>query len=249
MPRFAAITLVAALTNLTGCDTQSRVFTYTTESLAGPITEVVIDLDSGTVQATGGGVGQVKSTAVAEWYGDKPHVEFTEEGSTLRVVAKCGRDDTCAVDLAFEMPPDARLVVSGATTDVMVDSLNGPALIRTTTGDIDLKSCSGTLDLTVSDGRIKGKETKSLQTTASTTNGAIELEYVTHVFSVVADTVRGDVSITLPPMSYAVEAKSGDGRVDVQIQQAPSSRRTLHAVASESGNITIKPGTSPDAPI
>lgn len=239
MSRIAAITLVAALATMTGCDSLSQVFTHTTRNTAR-IQEVHVDLDSGSVQVTGGGTGQVKSAAVAQWYGEKPIVDFIEEGTLLRVAVACGRADTCQVDLSLEMPPEAKLFVNGEATDVMVTSVAGPAKIDTATGDIELTGCSGRLDLGVEDGRITGKALTSPHTVAEATNGAIALDYAAIPASVWAETTRGDISMTVPWDRYVVEAKSDDGRVDIRVPQAPSGTHALHAIAHYAGDISIR---------
>jgi hypothetical protein len=239
--RMYRVTALALLTiNLTACDSLSQVFTHTTNSATAPISEVQVELDSGSVQVTAGGEGQVKSAAVAQWVGEKPTVEFVQEGTLLRVIAICGRAETCQIDLAFEMPPAATLRVVGEATYISLASLRGPATLQTGTGDVDLKEVAGALEVSTREGSIRGENLRSQKAIAQTMNGEISLDFAGPVSSAWAETVRGDITMTVPRTSYVVEAKSDDGRVDVAVQQSPSSRRLLHAVAVEAGDISIR---------
>lgn len=235
--RIAALALLA--TTLTACDTTNQVWTHTTNSTTAPISEVRVELDSGTVQVTSGGQGQVKSGAVARWNGDKPQVDFIEEGTLLRIVSICGRAESCTVDLAFEMPPQATLNVVGDATTVMVKDLRGPSTIKTGKGNVELTAVSGTFDVSVREGKITGTELGAERATAQTMTGAISLDFAGAPFHAWAETVNGDISMVVPTMDYLVEAKSGDGAVKARVPQSATARRLLHAIAVESGNVSL----------
>lgn len=249
MSRVALAALVTSAA-LFACDTQSEEFSFISQTASVPVTEVVVELDSGRVQATGtydaGGAPalQVKATALAQWYGERPTVEFIQNGTSVRIVGLCGRHDTCEIDLAIEMPPGATLRVDGDVTDVAVESVHGPTTIETATGDLDLTKVGGPLDLSTREGAIMGRGITADIVEAQTYAGPIGLEFSDPLRSVRADTVKGDIRLTVPPTGYVVEATTGDGTVDILVQQVSFMRKFIHAVAAEAGDIWIGPPES-----
>lgn len=241
-----ALAVIVASTALVACDTQSETYNYNTHSSIGPITEVIVDLDSGRVGAVGvhstsTPVTQVEATAVANWYGEAPTVEFIEQGTVLRIEAMCGRSDTCEIDLSIEMPPGAILRVNGDHTDVEVESLDGPTTIATETGDVTLTKLSGQLDVSTRHGSIVGQDLAMSMAEVQTFEGDIRMEFLKSFRSIVADTVNGDIWLNVPGPSFLIEAKSGDGKVDIEVPTATWARHFIHAIASESGDIWIGP--------
>lgn len=241
MHRFAITALTALVTSaaLFGCDTQNQVFNHTTQGTV-PITEVVVSVDLGTVQVTSSETTQVKSAAVARWVGDKPEVEFVQEGTKLMISASCAEsNEFCDISLAFDMPTDAKLTIEGSTTEVTVASLRGPATIDLNEGDISLEQISGTLDVATHKGSISATGLNAARATMLAWSGKIDAEFKAPIVNVHAETGYGDIHLKVPDMAYDVAAKTNEGNIDVDVKQASDGRRLITALATESGNISI----------
>lgn len=242
MTRFTTATLAAlvASATLVACDTQNQVFSHTTQA-SSAITEVVVNVDVGTVAVTSAvGGTKVKSAAVARWIGEKPEVEFIEEGTRLTISATCAEsNEFCDIDLAFEMPAGAVLKIEGSTLDVKVEDAMGPTTIAINEGDITLARVSGNLDVDTHKGTVTGTDLKSSRGWISSWSGKLDLAFVGPIFNIQADTNFGDIKMKVPYTAYTVEAKTGDGDLNIGVKQDSNSRRLIHAVATERGNVSI----------
>lgn len=236
----ATLSALVASVALVACDTQNQVFSHTTQSSAA-ITEVIVNVDVGTVQVTSAvGGTKVKSAAVARWIGEKPEVEFIEEGTKLMISATCAEsNEFCDIDLAFEMPAGAALKIEGSTLDVTVEDAMGPTTIDINEGDVTLARVGGAVDVDTRKGKVVGTELKSSRGYFNAWDGALNLAFVAPIFNIQADTNYGDITLKVPYSPYTVEAKTGSGDLDIGVKQVSDNRRMIHAVATERGNVSI----------
>lgn len=236
----ATLAALVASATLVACDTQNQVFTHTTQA-SSAITEVVVNVDVGTVQVTSAADGtKVKSAAVARWIGEKPEVEFIEEGTRLMISATCAEsNEFCDIDLSFEMPAGATLKIEGSTLDVTVADAMGPTTIDINEGDITLAGVGGLLDVDTRKGKVTGTDIKSTRAWISSWSGALDLAFTGQIFNLQADTNYGDIKLKVPYSAYTVEAKAGRGELDIGVKQVTDGRRLIHAVATETGNVSI----------
>lgn len=150
----------------------------------------------------------------------------------------------CYVTYTVDVPTGIDVVVRGA---------EGSVTLSEVTGDIDLSSDSGSVDVAQvgggflrmdSDaGSVTATDVSSSDVEATSDAGGVYVAFTRPPQSVLADSDAGGVEVVLPrgDEEYDVEADSDAGGVDVSVDQDGGSPRTVEAT-SDAGGVVVRYG-------
>jgi DUF4097 and DUF4098 domain-containing protein YvlB len=202
------------------------------------------------------GVGDVKIVpgaearivAVEQYNFTAPTVTHSLRNGLLRVAASCpsptgpvnvGLND-CAVDLTVTVPSATTVDAVSEVGDIDVRDLTGAETLRSSDGDIVVQRVVAPVFRASSDtGELRLVGVKSRSLTLHSSDGDINaaLAAAPHVLSASTDT--GDVNLTVPSGTYAVDTHSDDGTTHIRgITQHSDAPRTISARTSD-GDITV----------
>lgn len=225
-----AVGAVALLWNL------GRSTTSTSAEFPEPVDRVVIDAEGGVVLTAGEIAG---ARVEAEWLIRSPDVSITLEGSTMRIVARCGFpaiacrnrvDATAPADAAVEVVTSAGTVrVAGFRSGIDLTTSAGDVRLTDIVGDAVLRSSAGSIEGDITDGNVD----------AETSAGRISLEIRGTFTDVSAITSAGSITLTLPDGVYRVDTATSAGSVTVEVPTDPASDIRVTARTS-AGSITIR---------
>jgi hypothetical protein len=165
----------------------------------------------------------VRASETESLFKPKVRSRLSADGRTLALTAGCSEELGCSVHLDVSVPPDVAVQVSAGFGDIDVTGLTSTSSIQlgTTAGDIHATGLSAP-DIRVSTGV-----------------GGLNAVLVAPARRLTATTVAGGLRLTVPNVSYAVQASSGVGHVsDAGVRSNPASPRSIVA-RSSIGNVTI----------
>ncbi|NUW37519.1 DUF4097 family beta strand repeat protein [Nonomuraea sp. SMC257] len=222
--------LLASTALLTGCGLQSLAGPTNQDTVDYQVTDKVSRLQvksgSGDVAVTEYDGTAVRVTETIQWRDNKPKTEHKVEGDTLLLTYTCGSGikgwGDCDVNYKVEVPKGLAVTVKNGS------------------GDITLRSLTGTTEVSTGSGDIDGTGLGAKSTIAEAGSGGVELKYVAAPDSVQVDAGSGDIGLRVPDGSYAVTTKTGSGDENISVKDDDSSPRKLTLEAG-SGDITVSP--------
>lgn len=224
------VLLTAAAMALAGCganiDTATSENTYT---ITEPVTSLQIDNPVGTTQIEG---TDATTVSVVE------QIRYTSTPAQTRHAITDGE-----LTLSYTCPSgvdNVTINVNGCSVSYLVKVPRRIAVqIDSQAGVVTLTGLAGQLAVTSSTGSVNASELTSATVTARATAGAITLDFATPPNTVDAQAQVGAVTVLLPAgNTYAVDAGSQVGNVEVTVQRDPVS---MHRVAAQSqvGSVTV----------
>jgi len=189
-----------------------------------PVSRLVLDSDSGTVDLSAGPDGAANVKQRLRWDQTKPEVTVAVEDDTLRVTARCPRQNNrCEVGFTITLP--AATVVE-ATTGA---------------GSVEATGLAGNQRLVTSAGSVTAADLNAKTVDARTSAGSIELGFAGTPQAVTAESTAGSVEITVPrdATRYRVDADTTAGRRTVDVATDDASERTIRA-RSTAGSVTVR---------
>lgn len=223
-----------------------------------------IEIDSGSgnvdVRYVPGSRGEVRQTRngwfsgwSGGWSGDASEPLHRLDDGRLVLDTDCGWN--CSVDYLVTLPTavpvtgrmgSGSLEVSGmSSVDVEVGSgpielrgIDGPVTARTGSGPVELADITGRVDVESGSGRIEGRDLSSRDVTARTNSGGVELELL-ESGSVRVETGSGGIDLTVPRAAYRVDADTGSGSTEIEVDRDPAAERSLE-LSTGSGGIDVR---------
>lgn len=230
---FGATRAVGLITERT--DTQTR-------TLAAAPT-IVVHTGTGDVRIVAADRTDVRLTTKEKrsiWGGG--HVRVSGDAADLRLKDHCDGswvvNDDCGVDSILEVPRTTSVRVDTGTGDLWAENLQGGAEMRAGTGDLRAVGVSGPLRLTSQTGDVH-VEGPSPDVVAHTSTGDINVQ-ASRAGSVQAQADTGDIHISVPDLSYAVDAQTGTGDENVDVRRDDASPRKLRA-HTDTGDVHLEP--------
>ena len=230
---FGATKAVGLLTERT--DTQTR-------TLAAAPT-IVVHTGTGDVRVIAADRTDVRLTTKEKrsiWGGG--HVRVSGDAADLRLKDHCDGfpvvDDPCGVDSILEVPRATSVRVVTGTGDLRAENLRGAAELRAGTGDLRAVGVSGPLRLSSQTGDVH-VEGPSPDVVARTSTGDIHVE-AGRPGTVDAQADTGDIHISVPDLTYAVDADTGTGDDTVDVRRDDASPRKLRA-HTDTGDVHLEP--------
>jgi hypothetical protein len=223
-----AVLGIVAVGALAGCSSLEVTEDDASYEITDRVTRLAVNGDAGSVNLhTGDGPIQVKETY--QYSSGRPRTEHRVEGDTLRLTdTGCGGNQVifnkCETRYDIQVP-------AGTVVEVKLDA-----------GAIRIKDLAGDLTAETDAGRIEGTGLRSGQALVKSDAGAIDLRFATAPTRTEARTDAGRVELHLPAgTSYAVDASTDAGKVDVNVERDPNSPHKVTA-RSDAGRVTVSTG-------
>ncbi|MCT9089630.1 DUF4097 domain-containing protein [Streptomyces sp. ASQP_92] len=222
---------------LTACGSINQQSFEDDSALSGKITAVRLENGSGgvTVNGTDGGSASLHRKVQYNNGDTKP------SGATHRiedgVLILGGCSGSCSVKYTVQVP--AGIPVSGDVSSGEV-SLHkvGAVNVSASSGDITLEDISGAVKVKTTNGEISGRGLAGGGIDTRTGSGDIHLT-PSAPQNVQVTAGSGDVSLTVPPASYKVTVKTGNGDKDIKVPNDPSGKYEI-GLKTGSGDVSVK---------
>jgi hypothetical protein len=249
--------IVAALT-LSGCIgpqvTAEEIVSQSFETGASP--HIVVETFNGhlDVSAGSGGLVQVEVTkrgagftrADAEADLDNVEVSLTQEGQTIRVIARRTGGlfavGNSGASIELSVPAGSSLDLHSSNGRISSLHVAGDVRIDTSNGDVEVRGGSGRLDLQTSNGSVDIEATGAA-VEARTSNGSIDFDGWLADGSHSLHTSNGRITITLPrDAQFRIDASTSNGSVwsDFAVAQSgPSRDNELRGSVGENPAVSI----------
>jgi|GEM_PF-1775898 len=162
-----------------------------------------------------------------------------EADGTLRVRAGCPgwTPAWCGGHVTLSVP--AGVPVTAHTSDgaVSAQGLSGPLTLSSSDGAVHVADVSGDLRLNSHDGALRGERVRSPRVTARTSDGRVDLTFLTAPTAVTASSHDGGVAVHVPAASgpYRVDAGTSDGSTRTLVSTDPAGTRTISAHSHDGG--------------
>ena len=227
-----------------------------------PVNRVVVSVDSGRVEILAGSGVSVEVERTLSFGDERPRVEHGLTNGVLEIEADCPGSlftlgDPCSVDHIVRVPAfvdveidlgAGTVRVSGLESVVLADTgsgsielvdLGGRVTAETGSGGIVLERISATVEISTGSGSIRGTDLTSLQMTARTGSGSINLDFGVAPDRVELETGSGSVTAVVPAGSYRLDLNTNSGSTtSAGITEDASSPRTIRATTG-SGSIRV----------
>ena len=219
-------------------ETQHQTYTHA-------VSRVELDLDDGEITLTPGEAGQVVVERVLEWSDDKPTIEETWVGDTLRITSRCGGSSMgiqphCTVAYTIRVPADVTIDARTVASRIEVRDLSGSLRLLESSGDVSLTNTTGQLWVKTTSGGINASGLRAGQVEVQATSGDVELTFAAAPRQLAATTEARNVTIALPGADpYRVGIETSSGERDISVRQDPGAERTID-VRTSNGDVQVR---------
>lgn len=189
---------------------------------------IELDITRGNVEIVGGARDEVQVRRVERsLFGHEPQEHRTVANGVLRIESRCRSLvlGSCSADYRVAVPDSIALTITAERGDVQLRAYRGSAEVWAGRGSVTAEAfCGFTLQATARAG--------SIDVGAICSPERLELR-----------TDSGNVTATVPPGRYSVDADSSAGSVAVAgLERADDAPWKVQAL-SNTGNVTVKVGT------
>ncbi|MDJ0379869.1 hypothetical protein [Streptomyces sp. G-G2] len=213
-----------------------------------PVTALEIDAGDATVTVTPRADRDVVYRAHVRWSLDKPVIEESWAGGTLRLAPRCpgigpGLDagPGCMIDLGVSVPVDLPVTVVAASGKVGLSGLGGAVDVRMGSGPLRLTALRGPLRAAVDSGSLGATDLTSPEADIRTGSGSATARFVAPPARLTARAESGQVEVTVPVATrFRVTARVGAGRLDVDPALRDPAGPGLLDIATGSGRAVVR---------
>lgn len=189
-----------------------------------PVTDVLVDVDTGGVTVDGGADSALTARITRGYAFWAPEVTTAAGDGKVTMTANCpalGILSACSADFDVETPAAASVHASSTAGSVMVTGTSGPVTADSTAGGVAVL------------------RSRSRSITATSTAGDVRVEVVDLPNVVTATTSAGDVTVEVPRGTYRIDASATAGSVNIAgVTRIDSAPRVIRASAT-AGDVTI----------
>lgn len=172
------------------------------------VQRIEIVADRGSLTLVGGPAGsRVRVARSVRAFPEAREMHDEVSGGTLRIEVRCGGAPGCRVDQELRVPPGVAVAVTLGD------------------GDVELEDVTGSLDIAVALGKVRGSGLAGEVVDVQTEGGSIDLAFVTAPQRLLANAAAGDVALRVPAGRY---------RCDVDPAQLAAVEVTCDPAASAS---------------
>jgi hypothetical protein len=232
-PRVAGVTLLALLSAVAGlvagCGALGKIGATAHNppaaafTVSAPVTAVVIDGGSGSVDVTGTSGSTVSGSQQASYSGKPPAASHMLHGTTLTLSYTCPRELSCGVSYNVKVPRGVAVSVS------------------TSTGAVTLTALAGTVSARAAAGLITAVELSSPVASFTSDAGGVLATFAAAPRSLTATTNVGPITLTVPGTTgYLVAAHTVVGSSTVTVPRSGSPAHSISA-RSDLGSISVSP--------
>jgi hypothetical protein len=172
----------------------------TRETVTGPVRRIVVETETGDVGIRAGLTGDVVIDRHDTWLLEHPRLRTSLRDGTLWIRGTCGGLTSvlrCRTNVSIAAPPDIDVVV------------------RTDTGDVDLRGLSGRAEVHTETGDIRTQRQDPITMRAYTDAGDIALDLFGQPARTEARSGAGNIGVVVPYGPYRVDARAPAGTVRV----------------------------------
>lgn len=145
----------------------------------------------------------------------------------------------CVITYNVSLPGETPVMLDTTSGTQDVQGLTGDVALWSTGGQIGAYELTGTLEARTSGGSVRGEQLETTTTEVRSGAGSVHLDYSVPPEEVQVQTTGGQVTVTLPEgTAYRVEASSGTGTVQVDVEEADDAEHVIE-VGSTGGDIRI----------
>jgi DUF4097 and DUF4098 domain-containing protein YvlB len=186
---------------------------------------IEIDSDHGDVRVVGSDRADVLlTTKERRSIFGKPHVSVRFADGRLRLHTSCSGaqlfGNACTASYVVEVPRNMAVRVVASAADVHAEDVRGPLAVHLSSGDLHVDAPSRDIVATTSSGDIHVRASDATRVRAQATSG--------------------DVHLSVPEGSYAVQTRAIGGDQHIDVDDDPESPRKLVANTT-SGDLHIEP--------
>jgi hypothetical protein len=230
-----------------------------TTYVEGLVAAVSFDVAAGDLSVRVADVEKAEIHRTMKWSGDRPDAIVAMDGDVLIIDVDCeGMFHFCTVDHEVVLPIGAEVWgetgagdvglfglgkfvdVGTGSGDVEIDG-GAEAIVETGSGNVTLRNLTGLITIDSGSGDVVGSGLTSLGAVVSGGAGNVTLEFTGKSVDLVdVSTGAGDVSLTVPPGSYAVEVDTGAGDVSISGVTTNDSSASLLRLTTGAGNVDIR---------
>jgi DUF4097 and DUF4098 domain-containing protein YvlB len=211
-------------------------------SYSVPNGEITIQAASADVDLQSGDVSVITVTRKynRNLFGSDPNEKFSDGKLELKDTG-CGfMSFGCKTDYVITVPKDLKVTLESSSGDLKVSDLSTGAILKTSSGSIDVNHVGGQVTLNSSSGDLDGTSLTATGVTAHSSSGDVELAFATSPLLVDAQTSSGNVDIHLPSgdETYKVETDTKSGDEDSEgVKTDPTSPREIKAKSSSGDTV------------
>jgi hypothetical protein len=241
----AVATILLGTASLWSCASELTADTETQqETYQHAVTRIELDLDDGEISLTPGDEGEVVIERRLEWSDDKPVIEETWVGDTLKITSRCGESAIgtkthCAVAYTMRVPADVEIDAHTRASLIDVRGLGGSLRLTESSGDVKVTDTTGTLWVQASSGGITAIGVRADKVEVEATSGDVDLRLAAAPGTLTVTTKAGNVDIAVPgDDAYDVTVQTSGGDKDVTVRQENPAERTI-GVTTSRGDVRI----------
>jgi Toastrack DUF4097 len=213
----------------------------TTQTFEGGVAALTVSDDAGSVSVTGGPGDKVVVVKKIFVGTARPQEQVVRAGSDLRITAPaCQTDDwrkPCRIDYEIQAPSGSAVTLNTASGDLALKGLRGALTAVAASGSVHVSDAAGAVTARSVSGSVAADGTSGPLRVEST-SGQVTVNAAAVAQSLVAMSVSGNATVTLPAGRYRVEADTATGQRDVAVAGDPAAD-TLVQVTTVTGNVRV----------
>jgi hypothetical protein len=206
------------------------------------VTRVELDLDHGEVRLAAGEPGQVVVERRLEWSADRPAIEETWDGDTLRIRSRCGKASRCTVAYSVRVPAGVEIDARTLGSRIEARGLAGSLRLTGSSDDVTLTDTTGPVRVKTGSGAVTATGLRAGPVAVESDSGDIDLRFASPPGTLEATTRSGNVDVHLPGTdAYRVTVETARGDSAVSVRQNSAADHAI-AVRTTRGDVTISYG-------
>ena len=193
-------------------------------TVSGPVTAVVINGGSGSIDVTGSSRSTVTVSQQVSYSKTPPSATHSLHGGTLTISYSCPVELVCGVSYDVRVPRGVAVSVSAGA------------------GSITLISLSGTVSARAGAGLITAVDLRSAVASFTSNAGGVIATFAAAPRTLTANTNVGPITLTVPgSAAYRIATHTFVGSATVTVRRSGSSAHSISA-RSDLGSISVSPG-------
>jgi hypothetical protein len=189
---------------------------------------------------------QVHVRADGSSLGATPTLAITTANGVTEVTGGCPNQwlGFCSLTMTVALPAALSLTTDGVNGQIEVSGLTGALRLTTTNGAVETTGTLGRVEVHTTNGAVRVRDAGSRRVVATTTNGAVDVDFRDAPEAVEARSTNGAITVRMPAagLSYRVDARTTNGNVDTgSLPSDPSARRTIIAQTTN-GDVRVTTG-------
>ncbi len=224
-----AVLLAAVIPLAAGCDALGKVGAVAHNppaksfTVSGPVTRVVIDGGSGSIDVTGGARSTVAVSQQASYSAKPPAATRALHDGTLTLSYTCPAELVCSVSYHVRVPRGVAVSVSASA------------------GAVTLTSLAGTVTARASAGLITAVDLRAAVASFTSHAGGVVATFTAVPRSLTASTNVGPITLAVPgSAAYRVDTHTVVGSATVTVHRSDSSPHSISA-RSDLGSVSVSP--------